>query len=118
MIWQGYVGALGYIALILTMAGVLKRFTSISEENTRKFVHILLAFAWPILYFWLAGTIHFILVPLLFVFVTLYDYKHDLLRMISRSGKKEPGAILYTVSITIMASISVLRPSTDRKSVV
>lgn len=94
-IWQGYAFSIGYIACVLAATGAARKYFTMSEELSRKIVHILIGFTWPILYFTVVGTIHFVIVPVIFVAVNAVAYRFGLLSLMEREADSSPGTVYY-----------------------
>lgn len=115
----GYSLVFGYIIILLFVAAALGKWLFRNQEATRKLVHFFLAFVWLILYHFFVGTIHFVMIPLIFVVVNSLTFQlvrnenQDFLRwlfalkQIERTGELQtPGTVYYALSITIMASMT------------
>jgi len=104
----GYIFSYGYLFLIIFGVGILQRLFEISIEISRKIIHILIGFTWLFLYKYLAGTVHFIIIPFSFVIINYFSYKFNLFKMIERQdeNKNHFGTVYYAIAMTIMSIIS------------
>lgn len=106
----GYILSYGYLFFVILGIGILKKATNISTEISRKIIHILIGFTWIILYNYLRGTVHFIIIPLSFIIINALSYKFKIFKMYERESneKNHFGTIYYAIAMTIMAILSYL----------
>lgn len=112
MVLQGYIFSSLYILLVIGLTFVIRKMFTLPDEIYRKFLHISISFAWPILYYTLAGTIHmFILISIALV-ATLIGIKLGIFDVIGRGEEKHSlGIALFAISICIMVGITQFVPS-------
>lgn len=110
----GYVLSFGYLAAIIGLIGLLKKIFGFELEVSRKLIHIFISFTWLILYHYLRGSWHFVIVPFIVIFVNALSYKFKIFKMFERddnNGKNHFGTVYYAIAMTIMALISIIFPS-------
>ena len=100
-----------YLFAVIFGVGLLKRKCLLPAEWSRKLVHIFVSFTWLILYGFLFGTVHFIVIPASFVAVNFLSHKYGIFEMYERDGDENDscGTVLYAVSMTVMAIVSTVR---------
>lgn len=112
MILQGYLLSTCYIVLVIALTWVLRKKFEFPDEVYRKFLHISISFAWPILYYTLAGTIHLFILIAVAVVASLIGVKFGLFDVISRGEEKHRlGIVLFPVSIFFMVIITQFVPN-------
>ncbi len=112
MIWQGYVLATLYIILVIMLTWVMRKKLTLPDEIYRKFLHISISFAWPILYYTLAGTVHLFILMAVAVLLSLIALKLGVFAMLSRGDNEHSlGIALFPVSILVMVLITQFVPN-------
>ena len=108
----GYVLTFGWVFLVLGLTLVLKRKRGLSDEASRKLVHILVAFAWAPMVLCFGTTWHLAVPTAAFIVLNAISYRRDLFAAMERSdeSKKSLGTVYYAVSMTVMAVWTVLLP--------
>lgn len=109
-IFLGYLLTYLYLFGILGLTGLLKKLFNISDNSSRKIVHVMVSFAWIIMFYFFKYTIHNIIPPITFVIINYISYKKDTFKMMEIHDKEDKslGTVYYAISILIMALISVL----------
>ncbi len=102
MIVKGYVFSILYVLLCVAGSMILHKF-GVPKKYTRKFVHILVGFEWPILYYFFGASLHFLAVCVLFTFLLIVDYKVKLLPAMSSDDDNAPGTVYYALAMTVLA---------------
>ncbi len=105
MIAWGYILTFGWVFFIMAVTTVLKKAVGLSDEYSRKIIHITVAFAWIPMCCCFGASWH-LLVPALFFAVFNYlSYRFNLLSAMERQDdeKKSPGTVYYAVSMAIMS---------------
>lgn len=110
MILEGYLLSYGYLFAVILLIGLLQKRFRFDIEISRKLIHLFIGFVWLILHHYFVDTIHFVIIPLSFVFINYFSYKFKIFKMFEReSGSKNHlGTVYYAASITIMAAASLL----------
>ena len=110
IIATGYILSYLYLFGVIFGVGLIKKIFRLPSEWSRKLVHIFISFTWIILYRYLFGTVHFIVVPFSFVIINYFSYKYKIFKMYERDDGENNhyGTIFYAASLTIMAIISTI----------
>ena len=110
MILRGYIFSILYAFLCIAIAlGIGK--LGVPKHITRKFIHIFVGFEWVILYHYMgAGSVHFLMVCLLFLVLLSIDYKTHLVPAMSSDSDNAPGTVYYAVAMSIMAAVTMFAP--------
>ena len=106
MIILCYLLTILYVLAILGLCGVLKNKNIISEEGSRKIVHILVSFAYVFMYKMICTSIHLIIIPCLFVILNYISYKKNLFKGMELDSRKSLGTVYYPLSMVVMATIT------------
>ena len=110
MIIKGYIFSFLYAMICILLAMIVSKF-GVPKKYTRKLVHILVGFEWVILtHFMGAGSIHFLIVCVLFTLLLFIDYKIKIVPAMSSDGENAPGTVFYGVAMSIMAFITLFVP--------
>lgn len=111
MIFYGYLFSLLYAALCLGLAFVMYKLKA-AVWVTRKLVHIFIGFEWVILYHSFGvGSIHFLIICILFLFILTLSHYSKLLPMIESTGDNSPGTVYYAVAMSVMSLITMFVPN-------
>lgn len=108
----GYSFAYLYLLFVILGMGAVKKVFRLNIEISRKITHILIGFTWLILYRFLTGTIHMVIVPLTFIVINFFSYKFKIFKAFEREdeGKNHFGTVYYAVSMTALSIVSLLYP--------
>lgn len=109
MVVKGYIFSILY-AIVCLALGFLFYKAGVEKKITRKIVHILVGFEWVILYHFMGGGIHFLVVCLLFLLLLTIAHFKKLMPMISSDDDNSPGTVYYAVAMSIMAVITLFIP--------
>lgn len=107
----GYLLIFAYILLLIFGLGpVIQR--RINGETSRKFTHIMLFMVWVLIDRYLRGTIHQVIIPVIFIFLNLLSYKFHLYKSVERSDGEDNhyGTIYFALAITAIMAISYFIP--------
>lgn len=101
----GYVSIYGYITIILLSALMIKKKLNVSDEISRKFVHIFISFTWLIMIYFFRGTFHILIPGLTMVILNYVSYKKGIFSMMERKYPQEKslGTVYYACSIFIFS---------------
>ena len=105
MILLGYILTFGWVFFVMAGTTVLKKLAHLSDEHSRKIIHISVAFAWIPMCVCFGTTWH-LLVPAVFFAVFNYlSYRFHILSAMERqdADKQSPGTVYYAVSMAVMA---------------
>ena len=108
----GYILTFGWVFLILGAALLLKRKKNLSDEASRKLVHIFVAFAWIPMAVCFGTAWHALVPPAVFIVLNAASYRRNLFAAMERSdeNKKSLGTVYYAVSMTVMAAWTCFLP--------
>ncbi len=109
-IFLGYFLTYLYLFGILGLTGLLKKIFNISDNSSRKVVHVMVSFAWVIMFYFFKYSIHNIIPPITFIIINYISYKNDTFKMMEIHNKKEKslGTVYYAVSIFLLSLLSVI----------
>lgn len=99
----GIILSIIYIAFVIISSKVISKF---GEENSRKYVHILLSNIWFIYLLFIDKIIPACILPVIFVFINTLSYKFKLIKSIEREENDGFGTIYYAISMLIVSIIS------------
>ena len=104
----GYILTYSYIFLILLVTNILLTKFNVSQEITRKLVHIFVGFSWFIMAKYFKTSIHLLIPPLTFIFINYISLKKNLIKPISKQDNF--GTVYYAISFTLLAFFSICNP--------
>lgn len=109
-IFWGYVLTYAWVFLILIVTSALKSVFHLSDEGSRKIVHITVSFAWVAMYFYFGATWHLLIPPLTFVVLNYISYKKDIFAAMEREQKDSAslGTVYYPISMVVLSLLSLL----------
>lgn len=107
-IFLGYILTYGWVFLVLGATALLKRKAGLTDEGSRKIVHVTVGFAWIAMYFCFGASWHLLIPPLTFVALNYISYKKDLFTAMERSDKDAAslGTVYYPISMTALALLT------------
>lgn len=109
----------GYILCFVTVFGIIGAVTLMQKlfglkgEVPRKLIHTLVSFTWFPMYFYLRGTMHFIVIPVIFTVVNYLAEKFHFFRSMEREredGRHDWGTVYYAVCMTILSCVTYFFP--------
>ena len=108
----GYILTFGWVFLVLGAAETLKKKKDLSDEASRKLVHVFVAFAWVPMAVCFAAAWHALVPPAVFIVLNAVSYKRNLFAAMERSDEKKRslGTVYYAVSMTVMAAWTCFLP--------
>ena len=109
-IFWGYVITFAWVFLILIVTNVLKSVCHMSDEGSRKLVHILVSFAWVSMYLFFGATWHLLVPPLTFVVLNYLSYKKDIFSAMERAQKDSAslGTVYYPISMVVLSILCLI----------
>lgn len=112
MIFFGYLLTFGWVFFILVLTTVLKKAVSLSDEGSRKLVHISVAFAWIPMYCCFGATWHLLVPSGFFTVFNYLSFRFNLLSAMERqdAAKRSPGTVYYALSMLIMSLLCLWDP--------
>ncbi len=105
MILLGYLLTFGWVFFVMAVTTVLKKLAGLTDEQSRKIVHISVAFAWIPMAVCFGATWHLLVPAVFFAVFNFLSYKFNILSAMERQDdeKKSPGTVYYAVSMAVMA---------------
>lgn len=92
-----------YIAIII---GIAQIFLKNKEEESRKFIHILLANWWIIAMIFFDNAIWASIVPFTFIIINYISYKKGLIKAMEREKSDGLGTVYYVISLFVIVLIT------------
>ena len=112
---------LGYILCCAVVFGVLGLVTALQKlffkpgsDVPRKLIHALVAFTWLPMYFYLRGTVHFIIIPVIFTAMNYCAERFHLIKSMERQrddGKHDWGTVYYALCMVILSTVTYFFPA-------
>lgn len=101
----GYLLTFGWVFLILLAIQKLKQDRGLSDETSRKIVHIGVGFAWIPMVLCFGATWHLAVPTAVFIVLNAVSYRQNLFTAMERSdeSRRSLGTVYYAVSMTLMA---------------
>ncbi len=105
MILLGYILTFGWVFFVMAVTTVLKKLAGLNDEQSRKVVHVSVAFAWIPMRLCFGATWHLLVPALFFTVFNFLSYKFNILSAMERQDdeKKSLGTVYYAVSMAVMA---------------
>ena len=105
MILLGYILTFGWVFFVMAVTTVLKKLAGLNDEQSRKVVHVSVAFAWIPMGLCFGATWHLLVPALFFTVFNFLSYKFNILSAMERQDdeKKSLGTVYYAVSMAVMA---------------
>jgi len=104
----GVILGFGLIFVVLGLATLLEKKDILSDEGTRKFVHIGVA-NWIIVVATLTENVWLALIaPVLFIIINALSYRFDLIKAMEREDKSaaDLGTVYYAISLAVITYLS------------
>ena len=107
MILLGYAATVGYVLLLIFALGpvVQRRF---GLETSRKVIHTMLFMVWVLIDIFFRGTIHQLVIPILFLVLNALSYRFHLYGSVEREEDNHPGTVYFAAAITVVMGLSLL----------
>jgi len=103
----GIVVSIIFVFLIIGISSLLTKFKLLSNEGSRKFIHIGVSNWWIIAMIFFNSNIYAAIVPGLFVIVNYISYKKQVFKAMERDGSKNDlGTVYFALSLLILALIT------------
>lgn len=100
----GILVSIFFVVAIIGLCTLLEKKGRLSGEGSRKFIHIAVSNWWFIAMYFFNQPVWAAVVPLLFVFVNYYSYKHQVIKSMERGGGTEDlGTVYYAISLLALA---------------
>ena len=113
-ILTGYLLSLLIPFAAIGISSLLKRLLKLKTEISRKLIHILVGNTWFPMYFYLRGTVHFIIVPAIFIAVNWLSNRFNVFKSMEREkkdGKSDLGTVYFAICMTVMSTASYIFPA-------
>lgn len=96
-----------FVFLIIGMSSLMKKLNILSNEGSRKFIHIGVSNWWIIAMIFFDNNISAAIVPGLFVIINYISYKKQIFSAMERDGsKKDLGTVYYAISLLILSLLT------------
>lgn len=96
-----------FVFLIIGMSSLMKKLNILSNEGSRKFIHIGVCNWWVIAMIFFDNNISAAIVPGLFVIINYISYKKQIFSAMERDGsKKDLGTVYYAISLLILSLLT------------
>lgn len=96
-----------FVFLIVGISSLLTKFKLLSNEGSRKFIHVGVSNWWIIAMIFFNSNIYAAIPPTLFVIVTYISYKKQVFKAMERDGSKNDlGTVYFSLSLLILALIT------------
>ena len=98
----------GFIALVMFIASMLKKQEYVSEETSRKIIHIGVS-NWYFIALYFASSIDIgllIIPPITFIFFNYLSYRLNLVKGMERADKKDLGTVYYPIALLALLLFS------------
>lgn len=103
----GILASIIFVFLIIGVASLIKKLNILSNEGSRKFIHISVSNWWIIAMIFFDNNISAAIVPGLFVIINYISYKKQIFNAMERDGsKKDLGTVYYALSLLILSLIT------------
>ncbi len=111
MIFIGYLAIFAYIFFLIFGVGTLTK-KVFNVETSRKVIHTGLFLVWILIDIFMKGTIHQVIIPVIFTIINFLSYKFKIFKNIEREAEKQPGTVYFAIAITIIMLIGLIFPET------
>lgn len=96
-----------FVFLIIGVSSLMKKLNILSNEGSRKFIHIGVSNWWIIAMIFFDNNISAAIVPGLFVIINYISYKKQIFSAMERDGsQKDLGTVYYALSLLILSLIT------------
>lgn len=101
MIITGYILILLYAFGLIFAVGSLLR-GRVNLETSRKIIHTMLFVIWVLIDLFLKGTVHQIIIPVIFIFLNAMSYKFKIYKSVEREDGNHLGTVYFAIAVTII----------------
>lgn len=103
----GIIVSIVFVFVIIGASSLLTKFNLLSNEGSRKFIHVGVSNWWIIAMIFFNNNIYAAIVPALFVIINYISYKKQVFKAMERDGSKNDlGTVYFAVSLFILAIIT------------
>ncbi|MBO4245197.1 MAG: hypothetical protein J5892_00445 [Bacilli bacterium] len=97
----GYVLTYLYVFIIIFISKLFKK-----VEYSRKFIHIFVAFAYFIIFYFFKCSFHIMIIPATFIIINFLSYKFNIFKGMEREENNTLGTVFYAISMTVLSIIT------------
>jgi len=99
----GVIVSILFVFIVIFISEVIRKVKALSEEFTRKLIHIGVSHWWILAMFLIKGLWFALIPPLLFVGVNYYSYKTNLFKSMERQGNSSDlGTVYFPVALILL----------------
>ena len=109
MIIIGYISILLYAFGLIFAVGSLLR-GRVDLETSRKIIHTMLFVIWILIDLFLRGTVHQIIIPVIFIFLNAMSYKFRIYKSVEREDGNHLGTVYFAVAVTVILAFAYFIP--------
>jgi len=103
----GIIVSIMFVFLIIAISSLLTKFNLLSNEGSRKFIHVGVSNWWIIAMIFFDNNIYAAIVHALFVIINYISYKKQVFKAMERDGSKNDlGTVYFALSLLILALIT------------
>lgn len=104
----GIITSLVFIFITISVSAILSKIKLLSNEGSRKFIHIVLSNWWIVAMKYFDNPLYAAVVPALFVIINYISYKKQILKVMEREDKSvnDLGTVYYAISLLILSLIT------------
>lgn len=103
----GIIASIVFVFLTIGISDILAKKNIMSNEGTRKFIHIGVSNWWFIALYFFESWQFAILVPALFVVVNYVSYKKQVFGSMERTGENNsPGTVYYAIALLVLSFLT------------
>ena len=108
----GIVVSFVFVFALIAASAILFKYNIISNEGSRKFIHIGVSNWWIIAMVFFNNSLYACIVPASFVIINYISYKRQIFRSMERDGSiNDLGTVYYAVSLLILSIITFSKQS-------
>jgi len=101
-----------FVFSIIAAASVLERFKLLSNEGTRKFIHIGVSNWWILAMIYFDNRSYASIVPSIFIILNYLSYRMNLVKAMEREGNKNDlGTVYYPIALLVLVLLTFSRYS-------
>jgi phytol kinase len=101
-----------FVILLIAVSTIMFSKGKLSNEGSRKFIHIGVSNWWIIAMLFFSDRIFACIVPAAFIMINYISYKKQIIRSMERDGKKSDlGTVYYAVSLFILSLVTFAKGS-------
>ncbi len=103
---MGYLIIYGYLFGCFVILSLIRYYTNLKIEYTRKIMHFLTGLTWFMIVKYYYQKIDMIIIPISFVFINIFSYKFKIFKIIERKEKNHFGTIYYAIGFLSLAILN------------